>query len=436
MQFLGEQPRTWPAILAVLVGFVLLGSWYFQATDGQDLGSSYVGSRLLIEGLDNHLFQYDSGNFAEIGDDDTWTEVADRGGFEGFLHPYVQTPLWAYLLQPICRRLDFLHFNLLFVVLNMLCFAGTIWLTAKYWATSLFNPLALVATLVLLWFSVPFQYAMFLNQTHILFVFLTVAALLLAEHDWPILAGFCLAYASSVKVTPILLVLYWLVGRRWKAAASAVVWSGVLWVLTLFAVGHTLTTAYLASMQRVSQTLLLSLNNQSFAAWVMQHFHGSDEVYDITIFHLPTAMRLGGTALMLLGTLWGGWLDWRRSLRGGERTAPLGAMMAVIAATTFAPIAWVHYLIVLVIPLMLLADANRTLRLPWMWAVIAVAILLNCHPLSGNMVVEDPGRFTIIRGPFFSSVLVYCGLAAMAMLQNRRRNREQIHALEDAALAA
>ncbi len=421
-ELLRNRPASWAAIVAVLALFVCGGSLRYRHADGQDLASSYVGSRLLAEGHARDLFSYDPQDFAEIGDDDTWTDVAHEGGFTGFLHPYVQTPLWGYMLEPLCRRISFSWFNHLFTVLNMLAFAGTLWLTAKYWARSFFNPLAIAVVAIALVLSQPFQYAMYLNQTHILFVFLTVAALILAERDWPVAAGLLLACATSVKVTPVLLVVYWLLTRRWKAALSTVVWSAVLWFLTQAAVGPALMHTYLAGLGRISRVLLLAQNNQSFAAWAMAHFYSPDEVYDINILPLPTALRLASSGLMLLFTAWGGWLDWRRRQVGVSiAEAPLGAMMAIIAATLFAPIAWTHYSIVLFMPFMLLIDANRAVQLRWVWLLIAVAMLLNYRPLATDIVHGLIGPFSLVRGQFYAGALTLLASASVATLQARAR---------------
>lgn len=420
LKLLEDRPGSPAAILAVLVLFVFVGSILYRHANGQDLASSYVGSRLLATGQAQHLFSHDAQDFSEIGDDDTWTDVAEGGGFFGFLHPYVQTPLWAYVLQPLCRRVSFLTFNHIFVVLNMLTFAATFWLVAKYWTRSFFNPGAISLVIVALVLSQPFQYAIWLNQTHMLMLFLTVAALMLAERDWPVSAGLLLAYAASVKVTPGLLVVYWLMTRRYKAAASVLVWSAVLWFLTIAAVGHGLMHEYVENLHRISRVLLVSQNNQSFAAWIMAPFYPSDEVFDITMFPLPTAVRLGSSALMLLFTVWGGWLD-RQRQGSGEHDAPLGAMMAILAATVFAPIAWTHYAIVLFIPMMMLADANRTLRSRWLWVVFAAALLLNYRPLATDIVHGLIGPYSIVRGQFYSCALTLLALAIVAVQQARRQ---------------
>lgn len=419
VRLLGNNPRSWPAILLVLSVFIAFGYLRYGQGSGEDLASSYVGSRLLGEGLSSHLFHYDPVSFAEIGEDDTWTVVAQQGGFKGYLHPYVQTPLWAYLLEPLSRHVSFATFNRIFTLLTMLSFAGALWLTIRYWAPSFFNPFALTLVIVALTLSQPFQYAMYLNQTHMLLIFLTLAALVLAEEDAPWLAGFLLAFAAAVKITPGLLVLYWGITGKWKAALSVVIWSVLLWLGTVAAVGHTLAAVYLANLHRISRVLLVSQNNQSFAAWVMQRFYPSDAVFDIDILPLPAVVRLLSSALLLGFTVAGGLLD-RLQAHRRARFAPLGAMMAIVSATAFAPIAWTHYAIVLLFPVVILVDRNRRFGDAWwMWVLIGGISLLNYRPVATDIVHGLIGPFSVVRGQFFACALTLLALPLMAWLQVR-----------------
>lgn len=434
-RLLGSRPAQWAAILLVLGLFVGYGYGRYKENSGDDLASSYVGSRLLSQGLSTHLFHYDPVSFAEIGEDDTWTVVAREGHFYGYLHPYVQTPLWAWALEPLCRHVSFPTFNRIFTLLTMLSFAGGIWLTAKYWAPSFYNPVAMAVVCVLLALSQPFQYAMSLNQTHMLIVLMTLAALLLAEKDRPALAGLLLACAAAVKITPGLLVAYWVLTGRWKAALSTLAWSAALWAGTVLAVGNTLMETYLSNLHRISRVLLVSQNNQSFAAWVMAHHYPSDEVFDINIFPLPTAVRLASSFLMGAFTLWGGWMD-RLQRQRGSGTAPMGAMMGIVAATAFAPIAWTHYAIVLLFPVMILIDRNRILRRWWIAVLLAGITLLNYRPFATDIINGMIGRLSIIRGQFFACLLTLVALGTAAWLRTRTVKVEQPVAEEQSLLAA
>ncbi len=412
--------RRWITVL-ILAVFVAAGNVRFRKVDGEDLSSSYVGCRLLATGHTGVLYSFDAENFADVGDlTGTWKRLGKAGGFPGYLHPYVQTPLWAYLLQPLCNHTMFGRFKHIFLLPVMLSLAGVIWLVGRYWTPWVSHPVPIALLTLGLWFSQPFGYAMYLMQTHALFFFLAILGLVLAGRNdrrwngWWVAgwAGLAVACAAAVKLTPIVLVLYWLLIGRWKAAVSTLFWTAVLAAATVVAVGPGLTGAYLESLHRVSRVLLVAQNNQSFAAWTMARFYSPDEVFDINVLPLPTAVRLGSMALMLACTAAGGWLDRRVDARRKESAGfpPVGAMMALIALTIFAPIAWTHYFILLIAPVMVLLQAMRSGGRWWLLLALVPAIALNYPPLASNVLTMDIGDYAVVRGQFFSGVLLFVAL--------------------------
>ena len=421
---LQKQPAGRLPVLVVLAVFVFAGAARYWFQTGDDLASSYVGCRLVASGQAAHLYSHDAVSFDEIGEDDTWQDAADAGHAQANLHPYVQTPLWAFALEPLCTRVYYKTFDRIFNVLAMLSFGGCLGLTARYWARSLWNVYGMAAVALCVYFSVPFQYSMYLMQTHVLFILMTIGALILAEKDRPIPAGLLLAAAAAVKITPGFLVLYWLVTRRWKAAGSMAVWSAAFWVLTVALGGRDLMRVYLADLQRVSHVLLLYQNNQSFAAWVMGRFYPYDEVFDIFIHPLPAAVRISSSILTVGLTLAGGLID-RMRLRRNLNGAPLGALIALVAATAFAPIAWTHYSIILIPPVMVIASENRAVRSVWIWAALLLIVALNYPPLASDVVKGLIGPWSILRGHFYACLLTILTLGSVAWLGEARGRASQ-----------
>ncbi len=403
----------------MLVTFIVCGVAGFRNAQADDLASSYVGCRLVAEHHADHLYSYSPSDFAAVGEDEpgnAWQDAADEGNFEGFLHPYVQTPLWAYTLKPLCMRTQFHGFAVTFVVLSMFAFAAFLWLVVRFWAPS-YDFAGAYALLALgLWFSEPFRYAMMLVQTHILLMLLTVAGLVLAERRRPMAAGLLLALAATVKITPAILVVYWLLTRRYKAAASMAGWSAALMGLTLMTTGPEVLRAYFADLHRISHVLLLSQNNQSFAAWGMGHFYPRSEIAAFHLLPLPDAMRLGSAALMVAMTALGGWIDRNADAPDG-RQAHLGAAMGLVAATIFAPIAWTHYSFILIVPIMALIQANQRWRSVGLTLVTVVIGVLNFHPFASNVEAMEVGRLALVRGQFFAGALCLAGLAAVAWVE-------------------
>ena len=191
------------AIFVVLFLFGLLSAVRHFSSPGADLSSSYYGCRLLATYQDEHIYSRDPVNYDRVGDP-VWDHLAARTGFSAvrILHPYVQTPLWAFALRPLCTTLAFPAFNDIFLFLLAFSLVGTIWLVARFWAPRTFHPGWIALICAALYLTEPYKYAFMLTQTHMIFVLLTAAALLLAQRGAPIWAGLLLAAAAAIKITP------------------------------------------------------------------------------------------------------------------------------------------------------------------------------------------------------------------------------------------
>ena len=250
-------------LLAFLVGCVI----WAPPRKGDDLSSSYIGCRLLASGKSQGLYDHDSQSFERV-DSLTWTREAEQAGFTGVLHPYVQTPAWAEILRPVCTHMTFRQFRAGFFFLDILAIAVTLLLVAVFWAPRFTTPVALGAVAIAVLFSEPLRYSIFLVQTHPLFLLLTVLALILAERGYPAAGGTCLAIAAAVKLTPGYLLFYWLGKRQWKAALWLCAVSAAMILATVALTGPALFLTYLSTLARISNTLLISYNNQSLAAGI------------------------------------------------------------------------------------------------------------------------------------------------------------------------
>ena len=400
--------RRQTGVLLVLLLFTIFGFVRHLHVPGEDLSSSYVGCLVLAAGEHDHLYDHDTELF-NVQDDPSWTEPAARSGFPADiqLHPYVQTPLWAFSLRPLCTRMSFPAFNCLFLLLVMLSFSGTLWLVLRYWTPELFHPGWAALLCLGLYLSEPFRYALFLNQTHILFLFLTVAALVSARR-YPILAGLLLAVAAAVKITPGFLLLYWLCTRQRKAALSFVLSSVALAALTLLAVGPNLLSAYLHELAEVSDVLLVAFNNQSLAAWLLAHTH-PEELFVWRIYPLGTAAKLASMLFCIGSSILGGLLD-RRSDPAQPASPPVGAVIAMLGATMGTPIAWTHYFILLLLPITLMLAANRRRRSPLLLALVVAIYLLNLYPVSIGSILEQTTAFSVVRSQWYAGLLSLIGL--------------------------
>ena len=407
----------------MLLCFTILGWVRHLRNTGEDLASSYVACRLMAAGDGDHLYRHSATNFSKVNDP-AWDQMADQTGYAPLrlLHPYVQTPLWAFSLRPVCTRLNFKPFLDSYLLLFMLSLSGTLWLVARYWTPSLFHPAWIALVYLGLYRSEPFKYAIFLAQTHILYLFLTVLALILAERRRAGWAGVLLAFAAAVKITPGFLVLYWLATRRYKAVAYFLAASALLFLLNFPLVGASITRAYLASLAQNSDALLLAFNNQSLAAWWMGLHAPRSAVLQWTIYPLPQAVKALSVLLTVASCLLGGWMDSRaqeHAAEAGPPFRPAGAVFAMLGVTVFASVAWTHYFLLLVLPVMFFMQEFMERRSWVLLSAVAAIVLLNVYPISFGSVHFQYKSFTIIRSQFYAAlfamgVLVRLHFAQMA----------------------
>jgi hypothetical protein len=421
--------REWQ-VLCVLLLFVIVAFVRHRDTAASDLAPSYLGCRVLADGGRQHLYAHDPVLFNHVRDP-FWDAAEEEGGLWPNYNtpPYVQTPLWAWALEPVCTRMSFRGFIWTFLGLTLVCFASTIWVVARYWTPRLFHPGWIAVVCAGLYLTEAFQYSLHLVQTHILFVFLMVAALTLAGRGRPVSGGLLLAVAAAVKITPGLLLIYWLVQRNWKAAASFVFWSIAIAVVTLMVAGPKLSLEYLHTLSRASNLLLVAFNNQSFAAWWMGRSYPASELFVWHTFDLPMRMKVISTALSLGSATMGGWMDRTSTAKTGSIIPCFGAGFAIAGTMIFAPIAWSHYSIVLVIPAMLLIDGSlrETLSFRWRYGFFLIALIvlaLNLYPLSYREILmhayklKAPGGQTLslVRSQFYAGL---CSMVGMWLLHSR-----------------
>lgn len=311
--------------------------------------------------------------------------------------------------------MQFPNFNLLFLGLAVICVAATVKIFARSWAPSFLRPGPLAALLLAILLSSPYQVALALTQTHPLFIFLTVAALALAEKNRPGLAGAALAVACAVKITPGLIFVYWIFAGRRPAAVWFAVWSAVLLGLTLLLTGEELTRAYLESMRRVSGLMIYYFNNQSLAAFLFHREEIQASLFDLDLTPpLSFGLKALSLTLALASAAAAGWLA-RDKTRRAEAIS-----LALIGMTIFIPLAWSHYFIVLIPAAMTLwARGDR-----WSRAVCLGALLLNSPPLAVNPFTAETSSVTLIHSHFLSAVLMGAALAlgpALSGVALRRR---------------
>jgi hypothetical protein len=365
------QGATW-LVRIVFVAAVLRAGWN---VDAADLTASYLAGRMVENGDLAALYRPIIAA-AHWSADPVWARyVADAGLPAGTITPFVQTPLWAWLIGPLSDAVNFGVFKRIFAAISAIMTVTMVACAARQWAPRLSDPGWQAGLLAGLFCSTPFLAGIALGQTHAIFLCFAVLAAIRAVQGKEISAGALLAAAAAVKVTPLWLAVTWLAAGRWRAAVSFAAFSAVLAALAVLCAGWPVVSAYLATLHAVGARMTLAFNNDALAALLLGR-----QVTDATAFQwqlvtLPPWIAGLSLALLAACAVLGGWLD-RRALRKP------GAALTLVAATAFAPLAWNHYFIVLILPVMIFLESSQESGRSG-WAILTMLVAaLNFPPLA------------------------------------------------------
>lgn len=386
-------------VRAGFVAMVLAMAWNQPAWD---LTATYVAGRLVASGQIDVLYDQTKGNSAmRVGS--AWSDAAMRGGItDRVVTPYIQTPLWAWLVSPLAATLSFAVFKRLFAVATALATAAMLDIAAAQWAPRMASPAWQAALLAGLTVSTPFLAGTILGQSHVLFLLAAVAAAARCLHGRQVSAGMLLAVSVAVKITPIWIALTWLLAGRKRAVASFILASAVLAGSAVAVAGWSTFCVYLRTLEGLGRSAVLSFNNDSLATVLLASRLNTDTAFGFKVLTMPNWVAgVSVLATALCATL-GGLLDRRHATR------QVGAILCLVGATCFTPLAWNHYFILLAIPVMLFLDAAEGRRKAIWMSLAFIVIILNMAPIAYS--VGDKLSSVAIRSHFWAAMLCLAGL--------------------------
>lgn len=328
-------PR-WLLLALLLTQSLLLNQQFGRQSDSSP---AYLGCLLLARGQGDALYAHDPASFAKV-QSETWTRLAIEQGLPfRRIHPYVQSPLYADLLRPLCTRITLKDFDRLMTVVSSLAlFALLTGISRRSLAPDRQRAGLVLMTLLSL-VSMPWLYHVELGQNHAVTLLLCWLALT-SEHAgrW-LRAGLLLALAILMKTFPMLLLAWWGWQRRWRPMLATLLGGALLLALTWQISGTALLKAYLDNLQRIGGTLVLAFNNNALVTWFPDALAISARDLNFTAHAMPGHYpALAALAALLLTGL---------ATRLAKREAGLGMLAALVTMTVCTPLAWIHYFLFL-----------------------------------------------------------------------------------------
>jgi hypothetical protein len=339
--------------------------------------------------------------------------------------------VWRYLRQrPDTTKQVFVRMNghpppcvLLALPLARLDYAVALYLWTALTVAALLTAAALVVHFELgtcrtwLWLplltmlaSNPFAQHMILGQLGAFLLLMIVGAVVADARERPVLAGLLVGTATALKLFPGLLLLYFLVHRRWRALAAALVGLGV-WhgaSIALFGV-QTYRHFVVYAMPEVLLYRDWWANYSITGTWYKLFAPTSGQ--STPLWFDPTTAKFGAGITTGLVVILAAYVIDRARRAGATRQAGLAVLVTAMVMTT--PIAWDHYFLFLLWPLFRLAvrlPPHRALRV----LLYGVLLCLWLNPLVLFALATGGARpptaaeiLLFVSWPFYAVVMVY-----------------------------
>lgn len=412
-------PKSVAVVVTLWAAACIAWGW---GTRGDDLSSLWMAGRLVLEGLPGHLYAYHPTNFAWV-DDPVWLALREQLGVEAVLHPYLYPPIVAYLLSPFTLWLPFGVATRLVLVANVFALALTAVAAADLFHRPLLRPVPLALFLTAVALTTPFQYALALGQTTPLVLAAVLGGVWLERRGRPVAGGALLALAAVIKLTPALLLVWWLLRRRWRAVGGFALGVGLAGGLGLAAMGLDVHIEWITNLRRVSGAGLAAFNVQSVPAWLIASDLGPGAALTWEVFPLPAWVSLASAAVGAALTV--GYLA--RGLRTRLRPDPAGGDLTadpaegtVIAGLLLVPllasnVSWTHYYLALMVPMIVLLRSPRSAL---GWVLLGAIWLLNVEPLAMEPMHPALTAVTFTRSHLLSGLLVAVALLVAPLPQD------------------
>lgn len=343
-------------IAVILTGYLLFLCWNNWSPD---LSALYFAAKFFALGEYTQIYAAPEGFFGPDIPASWQNLMYSMGYFEEQALPYVYPPIWAAVFAPMASAMTPLEFSNLFYLLHVPMVTASIFLCYR-----IVQPRNLslaswtILSAVLVWQSMASLFALFHNQPQIAVAFLTLLAMERSLAGKSVAAGVALAIAATIKITPAVFILVFLLDRDWRALKAFVVTGGAI-TLASFAIGgvdlHLNYIDRIASISKIIPGMEVNwaLESALYQAYLFlsgaEHIRGE---HNFNVWAEPVWITVA-TKLVLVSMLGGlVWATYRLTREDRMKVLPLGLTLAIGLC---GPLAWAHYFlpVILLLPALL-----------------------------------------------------------------------------------
>lgn len=399
---------------------------------GTDLTSYYTAGYLLRTGQSANLYDTAPGDTI-LGDatSGAWRAAADSLGIVR-QHYYIYPPFFAMLAVPL-SLVPFQTARLGWLGVDLLLLGLTVWLYLVWRRADRTPPkrleLALIAVTLGLEF-LPLIWALAIGQTSLLILALLAAAILCAKQEREVTGGLLLGIATAIKLTPVLLLLYFLVRGRRRLALWGIASAVFCTLLAAVALGPELTQRFFTVVAPSMSGGTAYFLNQSLAGF-FDRLVGSGDVTQVALSTEPTARALSvAVSTCLLAFTY--YCLRRRPGRPVGLALDLEVSAVMLLTLALSPISWTHHYLIIVIPLYSIVAAG--IRYPRPSPILAIltgiAFLLIARKPHHELFTEGISRVALSAALYGALILwgVCLALHARGAQQAERQTKVLAHA--------
>ncbi len=315
------------------------------------------------------------------------------------------TPTLLLCFEPL-TKLPMKEAFWIWTSLNAVALAVTLFMLLRPSTTGLSPPMGLtIAAMTILYdpLAINFEYA----QRQIVILLLLVIAMRAMErnYDWP--AGIMLAAAGLLRAFPLLLMVYLALVRRWRTLRCAVISLVAGWIITIVMVGAPCVD-FVRGLGWASQRKFLELSTNPALGPTVSRFFWFTSGFGLGAQHdaLRKVAVVLAEAIILAMTV-------TATVRFDRHDRDWRAFsLWLITAIMLSPIAWPHYLALLIIPYVQLAIAGQAGRIKGRALLMALGsyMVMQFSRRSGG-VADLPVILRTLLGEFSSVSLLIAFIA-------------------------
>lgn len=387
--------------------------------DVNDFKAYYAGALALSEGRRDLLYPDPATLNLGVLPDQEWVRFAMERGVP---HPsgYIYPPFLAVTLRPL-TWLSYHRANQAWFLMNVLLFAGAVWLLVR-WRP---GPVDLVAAAGIVFVCLNFYptfRALQCGQVSMMIFAMLAAAFWLLRRGRDGAAGAIVGLAAAVKLTPAILAVYFLAAKRYRAAAGAAAAGAAALAISLAGAGFGNHLLFLDGILPALSRGAATFANQSLAGFIARV--GMDTTMNVFQFvDEPLGIRIASRAVSAAVILASLAIGRRLALRDREDGAAAGFALVVAGTLLASPISWEHHYVQALVPLALLVTlAAREERIPPGYAIV---LALGYALMASNAYDLIRWHFPYALGRVAISYALFGGILIWSLLAWRSLRRAE-----------